>query len=355
MAVTLLLLLAALAAAPPDTGQPYMVSANAMKVQSLPDDRITWMFGNVEIVHGATVLRGDSAWASSVHGTATIWGHFRLTENTALITGAKAVYTKDPGRAVVHGSPRASDHGWTMDADSIVYVKPLARSYAYGTVVMADSEGRDRVDGSYCEYWHDRAYGLMTGRPRFTMIGGDSARPASFVDADRMEIERNGSVAVASGNVLYQGDSVWASCQQLTYYKAQGRILLEQAPRIWQTGSDISAASIEMLLDRDTLRTARGRDSVTLRQFAADSPDTDVITGDSLWADFEHRKIARARVMDHAWSRYHQQGAGRMVGHNLAAGAVMDFTFSDGKISRITISTGARGAYREQEKGKPQR
>jgi lipopolysaccharide export system protein LptA len=329
-----------------------MVSSNAMKVQSLPDDRITWMFGSVAITHGATVLHGDSAWASSVHGTATIWGHFRLIDRTAVITGQKAVYDKAAGRAVVYGHPRASDNGWDMDADSIVFIKPLDRSFAYGTVTLADTAGRSRVDGSYCEYWHDRAYGLLTGRPRFTMINRDSARPSSLVDADRMEIEQGGRKAVGSGNVQYQGDSVWASCQRLTYYKEQGRIELEQEPRIWQQGSDLRAAAIELRLEGDSLRTAWGRDSVTLRQFAAESPDTDVITGDSLWADFEHRKIARARVMSDAWSRYHQQAGGRMVGRNLAAGAAMDFTFSDGRISRITISTGARGAYHEQEQGK---
>ncbi len=354
MALIHLLVLAVLAAAAPDTGQPYMISANAMKVQSLPDDRITWMYGRVEIIHGATVLHGDSAWASSVHGTATIWGHFRLTDKTTVITGHKAVYDKAAGRAVVYGRPRASDNGWNMDADSIVFIKPLDRSFAYGTVALADTAGRNRVDGSYCEYWHDRAYGLLTGRPRFTMVSQDSAKPSSFIDADQMEIEQGGRVAVGSGNVQYQGDSVWASCQQLTYHKEQGKIELQVAPRIWQQGSDLSAAAIELWLEGDSLRTAWGRDSVTLRQFAPDAPDTDVITGDSLWADFEHRKIARARVINDAWSRYHQQAAGRMVGRNLAAGAAMDFTFSDGRISRITISTGAHGAYREQEKGKAQ-
>ena len=351
MAVIQLILMAALAAAPPDTGLPYMVSSNTMKVQSLPDDRITWMFGDVAITHGATVLHGDSAWASSVHGTATIWGHFRMTDRTAVITGAKAVYTKAEGRAVVYGAPRASDNGWTMDADSIVFLKPLERSFAYGTVVLADTAGRNRVDGRYCEYWHDKAYGLLTDRPRFTMVSRDSARPSSFVDADRMEIERGGAEAVGTGNVQFQGDSVWASCQRLTYLKQQGRIVLEQSPRIWQEGSDLSGAVIELHMEGDSLRSAQARDSVAMRQFAADSPDTDVITGDSLWADFAQRRISRARVMDNAWSRYHQQAAGKMTGRNLAAGRLMDFTFSGGRISRITISTDARGAYREQERG----
>ncbi|MDI6739119.1 MAG: LptA/OstA family protein [Candidatus Edwardsbacteria bacterium] len=350
MGVSLTILLFALAAA--DASQPYLVSANAMKVQSLPADRITWLFGNVEITHGATVLRGDSAWASSASDKAVIWGHFRMTDRTVVITGAKAVYTKQQGRAVVYGAPKASDNGWNMDADSIVYLKSLTRSQAYGRVRLSDSTGRNRVFGSYGEYWHDKAYGVLTGRPKFVMSSEDTAKKPSFIYADTMEIEQNGALAVGTGDVRYEGDSVWASCGRLSYYKPQGRIVLERQPRIWEPGSEIRARDITMQLEGDAFKTVWARDSVTLLQFGASSPDTDMITGDSLWAAFEQKKIARAKVMDNAWSRYHQLAKDKTAGRNLAAGALMDFTFRDGRIARITITGGARGAYLETAKGK---
>lgn len=346
MGISLAILLAALAVVP-DTSRPYFVSANTMRVQSLPADRVTWLSGNVEITHGTTVLRGDSAWASTVTDKAVIWGHFRLTDRTAVITGAKAVYAKNHGRAVVFGDPTVSDNGWDMTADSIIYLKALARSYAIGRVVMTDTASRNRVTGDFGEYWHDQDYGRLTGRPRFEMRGADTAKRPGVIIADTMEIEQRGAVAVGTGNVIYEGDSVWAGGGRLSYHKQRGRIVLERQPRIWEQNSEISARRIDLELEGEAFKSAWARDSVQLRQSAPASPDTDLITGDSLWAEFEQRKIARSAVTGNAWSRYHQRDAAGVAGRNLAAGARMDFSFRDGRIARITIRDSARGAYRE--------
>ncbi|MCU0606271.1 MAG: LptA/OstA family protein [Candidatus Edwardsbacteria bacterium] len=336
-----------LALVPADTAQPYLVAANTMKVQSLPADRVTWLYGNVEITHGTTVLRGDSAWASTATDRAVVWGHFRLTDRTAVITGHKAVYTKAAGRAVVHGDPAARDNSWTMTADSIVFLKALERSYAIGHVALADSSGRNRATGDFGEYWHDRDYGRLTGRPRFEMAGGDSAGPPAVIIADTMEIEQRGAVATGSGDVQYQGDSVWAAGGRLAYDRQRGRIALERAPRVWNATSEIRARRIDLELEDQAVRTAWARDSVEMRQTAAATPDTDLICGDSLWAEFAQRKLERAAVMGRAWSRYHQLERERAAGRNLAAGDRMDFAFRDGRIARISVRGGARGAYRD--------
>lgn len=336
-----------IALAPADTSQPYLISANTMKVQSLPDDRITWLYGNVEIVHGTTVLRGDSAWASTATDRAVVWGHFRLTDRTAVITGHKAVYTKAAGRAVVSGDPAARDGGWAMAADSIIFLRALQRSYAIGHVALADSSGRNRATGDFGEYWHDRDYGRLTGGPRFEMAGDDSAQPPAVIVADTMEIEQRGALATGSGHVQYQGDSVWAAGGRLAYDRQRGRIALERRPRVWNATSEILAQRIDLDLEGDAVKTARARDSVEMRQTAAAMPDTDLICGDSLWAEFAQRKIDRAAVMGHAWSRYHQREQERAVGRNLAAGDRMEFSFRDGRIARISVRSGARGAYRE--------
>ncbi len=354
MGLSAAILLAALAAprAAPDTSQPYLVSANTMKVQSLADDRITWLFGRVEITHGTTVLRGDSAWASSITGQALIWGRFIMSDRTAVITGARATYAKSAGRAVVKGDARARDNDWTMTADSIIYLKGLGRSYAAGSVTLADTAGRNRATGDFGEYWHDQDYGRLTGRPRFELRAADTTRLSGTIDADTMEVERRGAVAVGSGNVLYQGDSVWAGAGRLVYHRDRGRIELERRPRIWDRHSQVSARRIDLELEDGSFRSAWAGDSAVLRQLSEAAGDTDLITGDSLRAEFEQGRIARAAVTGNAWSRYHQLDKGAAAGRNLAAGDRMDFDFHDGRIARITIRGSSRGAYLELPRGK---
>jgi lipopolysaccharide export system protein LptA len=330
-------------AAPPDTSQPYQVSANSMKVQLVGSDRVTWLKGEVEIVHGPTVIRGDSARVSSLQEKALIWGAVRITDQSASLSGREAVYFKKLGRSVLYGRPRLHDQGWTLEADSLVHLKELARSFAFGNIVMEDSAARNRIEGSYGEYWHQTSYGLLTGRPRFVLVEGNGR--VSSITADRMEVMQARQTAIATGSVMFAGDSLWASAGRMSYFRDQGRILLEDRPRAWREDADLTGRTMELGFDGDSLRSAVARDSAVLRQFLAGTADTDLVRCDSLLVEFSGGKISYARAQGSAWSRYHQTDQGRTSGWNIAAGREMEFFFVQGRIDRLSVGRPARGAY----------
>ena len=349
MTAPLLLWVLLLAALPADTSQPYLISAASMRVQMAGNDKITWLYGQVELVHGSTVIRGDSAWVSTLLQKATIWDHVSLQDRSAVITGQRADYYKLPGRAVVFGKPRAEDRDWRLTSDSMAYLKPVAKSYAYGHVTMTDSSGRDRISGDYGEYWHSNGYGFITGHPRLEILPADSAQKSTTVLADTMETLQFGATAVAFGNVSLNQDSLWAGCGRLTYFRKEGRFVMEDNPRLWQADQDLRAKTIGMAFSSDTIRSFWARDSVVLRQYAAERPDTEIITSDSLWAEFTERKLSKALAIGNAWSRYHMNQKEKQASKNLAAGEEMQFYFTGGKIERIIIDRRARGAYLERE------
>ncbi|MBU1355014.1 MAG: hypothetical protein KJ620_00400 [Candidatus Edwardsbacteria bacterium] len=341
-------LAALLAASAPDTSQPYMVSASSMKVQLIGQDKVTWLRGAVEIIHGPTIIRGDSARISTLQEQALIWGHVRITDRTAELAGRSAVYFKRYGRSVLHGRPNLKDGGWTLTADSLVHLKDQAKSYAFGQVEMRDSSGKSNIQSDYGEYWHQESYGLLTGRPKYSIIGGSGK--LSAITADRMEAYQQGQVAIATGNVLYSEDSVWASAGRMSYFRNEGRMFLEEQPRVWRSDADLSGRTIELIFYRDSLKNSVVRDSVVLRQFLAEPGDTDLIKCDSLWIEFAQGKLSQARATGSAWSRYHQLDKGKVSGWNVTAGDQMEFYFSEGKIDKLKVNQKSRGAYFELEK-----
>jgi len=338
----------AIAAMAPDTSQPYMVSASSMKVQLIGQDKVTWLRGEVEIIHGPTIIRGDSARVSTLQEQALIWGHVRITDQTARLSGQSAVYFKRYGRSVLHGRPSLEDGGWTLTADSLVHLKDQAKSYAYGGVEMVDSSAKNNIWSDYGEYWHQESYGLLTGDPKYS-ISGDKGK-ASTITADRMEAFQRSQTAIATGNVRYSEDSVWASAGRMSYFKNEGRVFMEQQPRVWRTDADLSGHTIELNLNQGSLKYSVVWDSVELRQFLAEQGDTDLIKCDSLWIEFDQGKLSQARANGHAWSKYHQLDKGRTTGWNITAGDRMEFYFTQGKIDKLNVNQKARGAYFELEK-----
>ena len=85
-----LLLMAGPGAVPgSDTTQPYVLSAGNMKIQQLGEDKITWLYGQVEIIHGSTVLKGDTARISTLTEKASVWGKVTIYDRTVKITGRR--------------------------------------------------------------------------------------------------------------------------------------------------------------------------------------------------------------------------------------------------------------------------
>jgi lipopolysaccharide assembly outer membrane protein LptD (OstA) len=332
-----------------DTTQPYVLSADRMRVRAVDQDKITWLYGQVEIIHGSTILRGDTARISNKTQKASVWGRVTILDKTMQIKARKADYLKPISRANLYGRPRLNDAGWDLTADSMAYSRALSKSYAYGRVEMCDSSRQNWVFGDYGEYWHDRGYGFVTGRPRMEIRDKKNPAKASLINSDKMEVFQKEQLALASGNVSFAQDSLWASCGRMSYFKEQGRLILEEAPAIWRLDSRITGRTVEMNLKGDTLRHAVVRDSAVLRQFAPASADTDLISSDSLWAEFDGNKLTYAHTWGNVFARYHHQDRSKTTGKNLSQGREMQFYFSQGKPCRVLIEQGARGAYSTRE------
>jgi lipopolysaccharide export system protein LptA len=342
------------------------MSANTMKAQLLGQDKVTRLLGRVEIVHGSTVLRGDSAWVSTLRQQAEVWGRVSLTDRDIQMTGRRACYYKKIGKAVMHGDPVAKDQQWTLSADSLAYFRETSRSEAYGNVRIADSSGRQQARADFGQYWHQKGYGMLDGSPKLEIREGQGATVRT-ITSHKMEVYRQGNLAIAKGEVRFVQDSLTvpspnvgsmgtpsnsglqASCGLAAYYRDQGRLVLEERPRVWQPGAEMEARVMTLSLNGDTVKSLEAFDSVALRQFTATDEDTDLIRCDSLWAEFQDGRISQAKTCGDVWSLYHQFDQGRKRGSNIVQSRVMEFYFKEGRLARINIPAEARGAFFGEE------
>lgn len=346
--------------APADTGQPYMISARNMKAQISGQDKITRLAGEVELVHGSTVIRGDSAWASSLKEQATIWGRVTITDRDVQMSGHRACYYKKLGKAVLYGNPMAKDGEWTLTAESLAYFREPPQSQAFGRVHIIDSTGKQRAWADQGRFWHRSGYGHLWGRVRLEME--KEGRSQQTLTAEKIEIYRPQMMAVATGQVHFVQDSsgtsaepdsfsqmLEAACGRATYYRKQGRLAMEISPRIWQPDAELSAQLITIGWERDSLKDLEAWGSVALKQFLPSGRDTDLITCDSLRAEFQQGRLDWARAWGQVWSLYHQKGADKKPGRNIVQGKEMVFRFSEGRLASIRISLRAQGAYFVEE------
>lgn len=334
--------------AQPDTAQPYLMSANTMKAQLLGKDKVTRLIGQVEIVHGSTVLRGDSAWVSTLKQQAEVWGRVSLTDREVQMTGRRACYYKALGKAVMHGQPVAKDPQWRLSADSLAYFREASRSEAYGRVIISDSSGLQQASGGFGQFWHQQGYGLLAGEPKL-VIKERERMGVRVITAQRMEVYRQGDMAVASGQVHYSQDTLQAHCERAAYYRREGRLVMEGSPRVWQPNTDMQAKLITLSFAGDTIKGLEAFDSVALRQFEQSAGDTDLIRCDSMWTEFTDGRISKARTSGSVWSLYHQRERGRKRGSNIVQSRMMEFYFSEGRLVRINIPTRAQGAFFGEE------
>ncbi len=330
-----------------DTSQPYLISAHSIRAQLVGQDKITRLIGGVEIVHGSTVLRGDSAWVSTQRQQAEVLGRVTVTDRDVQMSGRRANYYKQTGRAVIQGQAEARDLQWILKADSIDYFRQESKSQAYGRVHISDTSGRQQAWAGFGQFWHQKGYGRLTQSPRLALLEEDGKQRSLL--AQTMEVYRQGNIAIASGEVYYYQDSLEAGCGRAVYYRDQGQLVMEEGPRIWQPGARMEAGRIILFFLGDSLRSLEARDSVALYQFRESSSDTDLIRCDSLWADFEGSWLSQARTAGHVWSRYHQREQHGRRGFNLLQSQSMEFYFARGRLRRIVVPQPSRGAFFGEE------
>ncbi|MCX7780724.1 MAG: organic solvent tolerance protein OstA [Negativicutes bacterium] len=207
-------------------------------------------------------LTADTIEYDSVQGIMVAQGGIRLTQDTAIITGAKAEYNTKTKEAYVAGGVKAVDRDATLTAAEI-------RAYGNSHLIASgDAElvkGDSRLTGPKVEYFTDREYAQVAGPARL-------ATPDSVMTAGMLEAFIREDRAVGKGNVHIVSDKhkLDATADQATYYGAKAqespnKVILSGNARAVQDGNTLTGNTLTIYLDDKAMQADGGRNKLVIR------------------------------------------------------------------------------------------
>ncbi|MCK5740251.1 hypothetical protein KAH55_13765 [bacterium] len=305
-------------------------------------------FENVQELRGNVHLRQEDMNLFCQQAT---WyrkqGRLILKENVRILDSQKElsadhlIFYENERREEAQGNVRVVDSTMVLSAERLVYFEDGDYGIADKGVRMVNTRNNLVLTGGHAEYYRAADSVVVTFNP--VLIQMDSLGAEAWrITGQIMELRRNGDLAMVVDSVRIIRDDFEVSCGQATYWRDEGRILLEKHPRVWRQYDHLSGEKIELFLDKKHLKQARvnGRAKLVAR---ADSADTEerfnLLDGNDLIINFENNQMRQVTIEHQATSWYHIFENKRYQGLNKVTGDKICIWLAGGQISRIRIES----------------
>jgi lipopolysaccharide export system protein LptA len=286
-----------------DDREPYVVTADRVVLDETDQGRVSHLIGDVEVVHGKTVITGDEGYVYEKQKMAEITGGIRIDDEGTVINSGTGRYFRETKMAVLIDSVVLQDGQQVLMTDSLVYYKTKKLAFATGNVVLIDKEQNSEVKGSYGEYDFIKESGFITDAPSLTLWEEEKE---ITITGDTLKIERKKNFMSCVGNVEVCEDSIISHSGYLEYYSDSEKIYLEENPVVEQKNkSTLSGNSIQVFLDK--------------------------------------REIVKTVALGFAKGNYHFTDGGS----NDVMGDSITIFFNDGRTYKILVTGNANGVYRK--------
>jgi lipopolysaccharide assembly outer membrane protein LptD (OstA) len=254
--------------------EPWMIrsrTANAMKTPT--GDWIHSYVGAVVITHGDLTVTADEARYFDRAKRAVLSGHVEMRQDSTVVRGPVVSYDRirriahfprgvlierptgtaladlgtwrrDENEFELRGEAAAADTAGTLDANAMTYDDARNVFYAVGDARMVDHVSGVLVEGQNLRW--DRAEGLATatGAPEATFEEEDGVPVRVW--SERMTYDPADQVAVATGDVRIEGESMEGHAETATFYRAVNRAVLTGDPEIVDGSTVVNGDRIEM-------------------------------------------------------------------------------------------------------------
>lgn len=207
-------------------------------------------------------LAADTIEYDSPKGIMVAEGNVRLTQDGAVMTGAKAEYNTKSKEAYVTGGVKVIKEDATLTSAE---VRAYDNNHLIATGNALLIKGDNTLAGPQIDYYSDRQYALVEGWAKLTMPDGvmTANKVEAFIDEDRM---------VGTGNVHIVSDTrkLDATSNTATYYgsknkQQQGKVILNGNARAVQDGNVLTGNTLTIYLDDKAMEASGGRNKLVIQ------------------------------------------------------------------------------------------
>jgi lipopolysaccharide export system protein LptA len=207
-------------------------------------------------------LTADTIEYDSTKGSMIAQGGVKITQDSAVLTGANAEYNTKTQEAYLTGGVKVVDGDSTLTAAEI-------RSYNNTRIIASGDallvKGENRLTGPKIEYFTDKEYALVTGWARLTT-------PDSVMTADQVEAFVSEDRAVGKGNVHLVSDvhKLDAKADQAVYYGPKAaqnpnKVVLSGNAHAVQEGNTLTGNTLTIYLDNNAMEAGGGRTKLVIK------------------------------------------------------------------------------------------
>lgn len=271
------------------------------------ETQVSLFFGPTTIEAGETFIYCENGWYDTKNDYA------RFSRNAYIING---------------------EHN--IRGDSLYYERPSESAKAFNNVVIVDTTQNVVLKGHYGEYYKHRGYTFMTNMPVAIFIENtDSlylhADTIRAVFTSEQEIEQ----VKAYYKVKFFRDDLQGACDSLIYKMSDSLIVMYRYPVIWTGENQLTADSIHIKTDGETVRTMTLFNSAFMVN-RSDSMQFNQVKGRNMTGYFNNGKLDYIVVSGNAQTIYYvKEEDGFLIGINQAEASRMRIEVEGNRIRRI--------------------
>jgi lipopolysaccharide assembly outer membrane protein LptD (OstA) len=315
------------------------------------------LVGNVHLVDGTANVTCDSLVYVRPLEFGTLFGHVDARDGTFHATGDTAHLSRAEERVTLLGQVTILETRGSIAARRVDYDRTSGVAVARIGVVATEETGRTTVTGDRLVYTRATETAVVTGEPLLT--NHEEGEEPMLVRGEELELRRAARIAEARRNVVIEQADMTAHADHALLDETGGTIALTGSPRATDASGDVSADTLLVWYEGNTVRRLEARGHVFLTQ----APTAGERAGERIRANGEHSTAYFTRgvidsviVEGNAASDYVPSPAelAKGTGANYCRGDRIRLFLRNGEVERVRLEGSATGRYWfEKEGGEP--
>lgn len=332
--------------------------ADLVEFDTIDGKKVRRFTGNVRLRQGNAKLACDRAIWYDDEGHGILEKNVEIDDGEKILTADYVIYNDRLRQEEARGRVKIVDSLRTLLAEHVVFYEIEDKAIANKNVRIIDNERRVILTGGHAEYFRANDSVFITFDP--VLIQQDSLGQEDVrITGKVMELAQNAAVALVTDSVHITKDSTEARCGVAEFFREQDKIILRQAPEVWQAGQRLKGDSIELHLDENQLRQVVVLNQATIFS-KADSIDQtrrwNLLSGQKMTIDFKENEMEKILVENQATSWYHVIDQKKYKGLNKVTGDKLTLEVKNRKLYRIQIESQpglSSGIFYPPEKAMP--
>lgn len=341
------------------------------------------LIGNVELLHGTTIVQCDRAIQFLARNKAELIGNVivrddtlvmttrhgmydgttrsaegfdgvRLDDGTTTLRAQYGKYIVEEKKAFFRTNVRLEDTSSVLTADELTYYREDQKTFADGNVTIVSEDGIT-LTGPHFENYKKLRFSVMSKRPKAVQIDRtpEGAPDTLTVIGDVMEMYQDSVPRlIVIDNVVMARRDFSAECMLAKFYLDLDSISLERSPTAWYLAAprettQISGDTMFVLIPGRSIKTVDVRGNAIALSQADSSMQARInqMSGETIRMHVEQRALTKIEVEKTATMVYFVFDEAEANGLNITSGDSATIEFADKRIDRIKVVGGVEGKY----------